>query len=154
MQVLEGADGPAEVDDELVVLHVAPLREVRHEEMVADQELAGRSLVLVEPEPCGDVAHHAGAPARVVVAVSLADVVEHHAEKEELRALDLAHHLGQVRHGLRELARPQAFELAHAHQRVVVDGVDVERVVRDQAVEVAELRDHGQENRPSSPPPD
>ena len=40
-----------------------------------------------------------------------------------------------------ELARPQALELAHADQRVLVDGVDVERVVRDQAVEVPELGD-------------
>ena len=45
---------------------------------------------------------------------------------------------GSVR---RELARPQPLELAHADQRVVVDGVDVERVVRDQAVEVPELGD-------------
>ena len=43
-------------------------------------------LVLVQPEASGDVTHHARAAAGVVVAVSLADVVEHHAEDAGARA--------------------------------------------------------------------
>ena len=63
-------------------MHVPPLGEVRHEEVVLDEELARRRLVDVEPEARRDVTHHAGPAPGVVVAVPLAHVVEHHAEDE------------------------------------------------------------------------
>ena len=75
------------------------------------------------------------------MAVALPDVVEDHAEEQELGLRQLAHHVGELRERVRELPLPQPLELAHADERVMVDGVDVERVVRDEPLEVAELRE-------------
>ena len=79
----------------------------------------------------------------------LADVVEDHAEEQELGLRQLAHHLGEQRQRVRELALAQPLELAHADERVLVDGVDVERVVGDQALEVRELRERAAFSTPS-----
>ena len=46
-----------------------------------------------------------------------------------------------MRQGLGEFCGAEPFELAHAHQRMLVGGVDVKWIVRDQTVEATELGD-------------
>jgi hypothetical protein len=61
LQVLDAPARAAEVDHEPVVVDVAVLREVRHRQVLADQELRRRGLVLVEAE-ARPTADHMPAP--------------------------------------------------------------------------------------------
>src|SRR5262249_62055817 len=78
-------------------------------------------------------------PAGVAVAVSLADVVQHHGQVEHLRALDLVHHLREQRAALAMLSGTEMLELHDGSQRVLVDGVDVIEVADHHRAELAEL---------------
>ena len=76
---------------------------------------------LAERDALGDVA----------VAPPLADVVEQHAEHQQIRPLDVVQHVR--RFGLRRLPRRQRLEILHGEQRVLVGGELVIDVVLDEA---------------------
>jgi hypothetical protein len=138
LSVSEVADLAANPAPDAIV-HVAPLRQVRHQEMMAHDELELRALVVVQVEPARNGQHHRGAALRVSAAVSLADVVEEDTEEHHLDVIDLAHHLRQQRHLVPVGAGAQPLELADAHERMLVDGIDVVEVVLRHAEKLAEL---------------
>ena len=67
----------------------------------------------------------------VAVAPALADVVQQHAEHQQIRPLDVVQHVRRFRLG--RLPRRQRLEILHGEQRVLVDGELVIDVVLDEA---------------------
>ena len=76
----------------------------------------------------------------VVAAAALGDVVEERGDVQQPAALEAAHQLAAQRILVRELGHGEAPQVAHHHQDVLVDGVDVEQVVLHLADDAAERR--------------
>ena len=124
-----------------VIVEVTLLRDLRHHQVIADEEHDQIDFLVVESEALRHFRRQARAALMMVVAVALADIVEQQREEDERQMRQLARDLGEQRGGVLELARAQAFELAHRNQRMPVDGVDMVEVVQNAGVEVAKLRD-------------
>src|SRR6185503_17409185 len=131
--------GATEVDHQPIVMDVAMLGEMRHGQVLADEELRGGGLVLVETKPRADRLPHARATGRMIVGPPLSDVVEEHAHHEELWLRKLPDDLRQMREHVLELAVAKPLDLPQREQRVMVDGIDVKRVMADQALEMREF---------------
>ena len=139
LESLRIAGGHREVRDGLGIVDVTPLSDVRHREVVGHQELDQRALVARKVDPRDQLADQRNALRDVAMPAGLADVVQQHAEHEELGLLDLAEHLrGALRLG--GLAGRQRLEVLDGEQRVLVDREFVVDVVLHQARQRAELR--------------
>ena len=138
-QALGLGGGGREVGDRLGVVDVAPLRDVRHRQVVGDQELDAVGVGGVEADPLVELADEGDALGHVAVALGLADVVQEHPQHEQSRLLHLVEHLGGAL-GFRRLPGGQRLQVLDGQQRVLVGRELVIDVVLHQAGQRPELR--------------
>ena len=141
-----GADQPRELPGHLRVLRVPPKRRLRHDEMVANQELHGAGRGRGDAEPSERSRDHAHALFRVVLVRPLADVVKQQREDDQLGLVQLGQRAREP--PARRRARVevgQVGQVADGHERMLVDRVLVVEVADDPAVYLAELGKHASE---------
>ena len=129
-----------------MIVKVTFLRDLRHHQMVADQEHDQIDFLAVESKALRDFGGQAGAALVMVVAVALADVVQQQREEYQRQVRELARDLGEQGSGILEFSSAQTFELAHGDQRMTVNCIDVVEVVQHARVEVAELGNYRAEH--------
>ncbi len=128
-QVALAADLVGEVADDLGIAQVLLLRDLAHGQVVLDQPddqvgiLAGDAVLLAEAPRVGHAQH------RVVAAAPLGDVVEQRGHGQHPGLVEVRHQLAAERELVRVLDDGEAADIAHHHQDVLVDRVDVEQVV-------------------------
>ena len=103
--------------------------------MLADQEGETFDVSLGQGEPPADIACQFGAVFRMVLPVSLADVMQQASEKKEIR--------GRDRNEKREFRTAQQVEFFNGLQQMAVHRENVIDVVLGQGFQVAELGDVG-----------
>ena len=134
--------------DDVGVGEVLLLRHRRHGQVVFDQEhdelglVAGETVRAAEPA-CVGLAQH-----RVIAAAALGDVVEQRCDDQQPLFLEPGHQLAAERVLVRMLGHREAAQVAHHHQDVLVDGVDVEEVVLHPADDAPEGGQIAAEHRP------
>src|SRR5687768_6561007 len=111
--------------------------------MVPYQKFHQGSVVGVEPHAARDRTHQTRADLRMAAAKSLADVVKHEAEIEQLDFIGFASELGEKRQRVFVRAGLEHFNFFDQFQGVLVDRVNVVGVMQDHAKQSAELRDEG-----------
>ena len=138
-QPLRVADHGGEVGDRLRVVDVAPLGDVRHREVVRHEKFDRLAVGRRESQARRQLADERDPLRHVAVPPRLADVVEQHAEHQELGLLHLAEDgRGPLR--LRRLPGRQRLEMLDGEQRVLIRGELVVDVVLHEARQRAELR--------------
>jgi hypothetical protein len=85
------------------------------------QQDDGAGILARQAEPRGQGLDEGDALGDVPVALALADVVEQHAQHQQIGARQLVEHLGDAL-GLGGLARGERFQVLHGEQRVLVGG--------------------------------
>ncbi len=139
LQALRVARDGRQVRDRLGIVDVPALRDVRHRQVVGDQELDHRPVSRLEAHSLDQLTDQRNALGDVAVPLRLPDVVQEHAEHQELGLVHLVEHLrGALR--FRRLAGRQRLEVLDAEQRVLVGRELVVDVVLDEARQRAELR--------------
>ena len=128
-----------EVRDLGVVRQVAALGDVRHRQVVLDEELPLVGVVRRQLPAAGRGVHQFGAARGMLDSEPLAHVVIQQSQKQQVDAVDLAHDLRRQRQRVLVCAVAQAFEFGHAVQGVLVDGVHVVQVALGAPAQVAEL---------------
>ena len=127
-----------EILDGLRIVDVASLCDVRHREVVGDEELERRRGGARQVEAPSELLDERYPLRHVPVALGLADVVKQHAQHQQIGPLDLAEHLGRAfRFG--RLARRQRLEVLDGEKRVLVRRELVVGVVLDEARQRTEL---------------
>ena len=135
-----GTDAGGERLHHFRVVHVLLLRDRGHRKVVLDQELHQLAILFREAVPRGELAYVVRAELGMVAAAAFRDVVVQGGDEQQPAALEAAHQLGAERELMRQLGHREAAQVAHHHQDVLVDGVDVEQVVLHLADDAAELR--------------
>ena len=139
-QHLDAAQVLREVDDHSIIVKVAVLCDMRHQEMMAHEPFDLPYVVLVKGESARHFFCNPGTPVGVAVAVPLAHVVEQHGKVKNFRAVDLAKDLREQRTTFTVVARAKPFELHDSPQRMLVHRIDVVEIADDHALELPELR--------------
>jgi hypothetical protein len=136
---LLGLDQPGEFDDQALVVQVPPLGDVRHAQVLRDQERDGGDIGGRQPQADEHRVRDGDSPLGVAVPFALADVVQ---EDGELQDLGLAELLGDAP----ELLQPRVVGVAQGLEAVQQDeGMFIHRVAMvvielDQAGDPGELR--------------
>ena len=146
LQAIDRADSTRKFRDRGLIVEVTFLRDLRHHQMVAHEEHDEIDFLVVQAEALRHFRGQARAALMMVVAVAFADVVQQQREEYQRQMRQLARNFGEQGRWILELARAQAFELAHRHQRMPIDGIDVVEVVQNARVEIAELGDNRAEH--------
>ena len=122
------------------IVEVAAERDLRHQQVIPDQELDRPARVGRELEPVEHALRELDALLHVLGVAPLADVVEQQRERQQLGRVQLLEN--RVEALLARVGRiPERFHAADREQRVLVDRVLVVEVADDAPVDAGELRE-------------
>ena len=99
-----------------------------------------RAVVVIQAHASRDRLDHIRADFGMAPAKTLADVVKHQAEIEQLDGLQFARKLRQQRRAFGVFTGPQPLDFLDQAQRMLIDGVNVIGVVQHHAQQPAEFR--------------
>ncbi len=140
------ADQAGEPGDYPGIRQILLLRDLRHDQVMAHKPDDEFRVLGVKPVPVAELVRIDGAQFRVIAAAALGDVVEDRRHVEQPRLVEFAHGARAERVFVGELAHREAPEVAQDLQDVLVDGVDVEKIVLHLADDAAERREVGAED--------
>ena len=139
LEALLRSDQVGELLDDVRIVEVAAERNLRHQQVIADQELDRPARIGRQLEPVEHALRELDALLHVLGVAPLADVVKEQRKREKLRRVQLLEN--RVEALLARVGRvPQRFHAADRQQRVLVDGVLVVEVADDAPVNARELR--------------
>ncbi len=100
--------------DHLHIVQISTLGDVRHLQMVLDQELQTLAVFAIQSQSPGDGRNHRRTATAVVIATAFADIVKQNRQQQQLTLLDIVGNLSQQRVAFGIIAIP---ELAHLFNR-------------------------------------
>ena len=137
-----------ELRNHLGVGQIAFLGGHRHGEVLAHQKAQEPLVVARDAVGTAEAQHVALAQLRVVAAAPLGDVMKEGRHDQQPGRLEIAHQLAAEGVLVHVLGHHEAAQVAHHHQRVLVDRVDVEEVMLHAAHDVPEGRKIAPQHRP------
>ena len=137
-----------EFRNHLGVGQIAFLGGHRHGEVLAHQKAQQPLVVARDAVGTAEAQHVALAQLRVVAAAPLGDVMKEGCHDQQPGRLEIAHQLAAEGVLVHVLGHHEAAQVAHHHQRVLVDRVDVEEVMLHAAHDVPEGREIASQHRP------
>ena len=152
-QAFLGPDQSGEAGDDLGVGEILLLGEHGHRQVLLDEEHDGVGVAAAQAVVPAEAGRIDLAELRVVPAAALGDVVEQGRDHEQPGLLERAGELRAQRVFVGVLRHLEAAQVAHHHQDVLVDGVDVEQVVLHAADDAPPCGQVAPEDRPLVHPP-
>ena len=137
-----------ELRNHLGVGQIAFLGGHRHGEVLTHQKAQQPLVVAGDAVGTAEAQHVALAQLRVVAAAPLGDVMKEGRHDQQPGRLEIAHQLAAERVLVHVLGHHEAAQVAHHHQRVLVDRIDVEEVVLHPAHDVSEGGEIASQHRP------